>query len=156
MASLNNFHTYNPAPQEPTSARNGAGTQLYRFHLGERHATLQHALIAGSGKAAHWDVSQQVPLAPVQPITDPLLMTGRAAPDPSYVERMSTDLNDNFVATRPRTHLRSSGDTAEYKQLIQGTSCIRNRIQNWWYGGQNQRTVAGLNTYSRYHPYTGR
>lgn len=156
MATLSNFHTYNPAPIEPTSWNNREGTQLYRFHRTERNATLQHALIAGSGKAAHWDISQQVPLAPVQPITDPLLITGRAAPDPSYVERVSTGLNDRFVATRPRTHLRESGDTADYKQLVQATSCMRNRLQNWWFGGNNQRTVAGLNTYTRYHPYLGR
>ena len=159
MASLNNFQTLNPAPREPTSlsaARHGNGTELYRYHTGERLATLQHALIAGSGKAAHWDIGQQVPLAPVQPVVDPLLMTGRAAPDPSYVERVSADLNDRFVATRPRTQLRESGDTADYKQLVQGTACWQNRLRNWWFGGNNQRTVAGINTYSRYHPYLGR
>lgn len=156
MASLNNFHTYNPAPTEPTSARNGVGTQLYRFHTKERNAQLEHALIAGSGKAAHWDITQTVPLAPVQPVMDPLLMTGRAAPDPSYVERISHGLTDRYVPTRPRTHLRESGDTAEYKQLIQGTACWKNRFANWWYGGNNQRMVSGLNTYTRYHPYLGR
>ena len=156
MASLANFHTYNPAPQEPTSERNGAGVQLYRYHLKERFARTQHNLIAGSSKSAHWDIAEQVPLAPVQPIHDPLLLTGRAAPDPSYVERVSTDLNNNFVATTPRTHLRTSGDTAEYKQLVRGTACWRNRLANWWYGGNNQRLAAGVNTYSRYHPYLSR
>lgn len=158
MASLNNFQTLNPAPQEPSPymARHGSGTQLYRYHTSERNATLQHALIAGSGKAAHWDISQQVPLAPVQPVIDPLLITGRAGPDPTYVERVSANLNDQFVATRPRTHLRESGDTAEYKQLVRGTACWQNRLRNWFYGGNNQRTVAGINTYSRYHPYLGR
>ena len=154
MATLHNFHTGNPTPLECTGGF--CHPHLYRSHLRERHAALQHALIAGSGKAAHWDITQQVPLAPVQPVMDPVLLTGRAAPDPSYVERVSTNLNDQFVGTVPRTHLRMSGDTAEHKHLIRGTACWRNRLANWWYGGNNQRSVAGVNTYSRYHPYVGR
>lgn len=155
MASLDNFHTQNPAPRT-VSGRHAVGTQLYRAHLGERHASLQHALIAGTGKAEHWDIANRVPIAPVQPVVDPLLLTGRAAPDPTYMERMGTGLNDRFVATRPRTHLRESGDTAEHKMLIQGTACWRARLANFLTGGGGQRSVARLNTYTRYHPYLGR
>lgn len=160
MASLDNFHTHNPAPQPFHRGRHpgpsSVGPQLYRYHLGERHAALQHALVAGTGKQEYWDYRNQIPIAPVQPVTDPLLLTGRQHPDPTYVERAHTGLNDNYVATRPRTHLQESGDTAEHKMLVQGTTCWRSRILNYFTGGGGRRSVARLNTYTRYHPYLGR
>lgn len=153
MASLDNFHTGNPAPH-PTS--NMAGWSPYPYHMADRQAVIQHDLIGGTGKRNGWDLPNRVPIAPVQPSVDPLLQSGRSAPDPTYVERISTGLSDQYVATRPRTHLRESGDTAEHKLLIQGTACWRNRIRNWYFGGGGQRMVPHLNTYSRYHPYLGR
>ena len=153
MASLDNFHTGNPVPPHP---KHSTRVHLYPYHLEDRHAVLQQALVSGTGRSEHWDLPNRVPLAPVQPTLDPLLLTGRAAPDPTYVKRISTGLNDRFVATRPRTHLRESGDTAEHKMLIQGTVCWRNRLLNFFNGGGGRRSVAQLNTYTRYHPYLGR
>lgn len=148
MASLDNFHTHNPAPH-PTHRR---GRNLYPYHLQDRFDRVRLSLV----NSATDDVVGRVPLAPVQPVWDPTLATGRAAPDPTYVERVSADLNGHFVPTRPRTHLRESGDTAEHKLLIQGTACWRARLANWWHGGGGQRGVTRINTFSRYHPYLGR
>lgn len=147
MASLDNFHTGNPAPH-PSERR---GVSLYPYHTGDRNAIVQYDL-PGVGN----DLRVKVPIAPIQPILDPLLQTGRAAPDPSYVERVSTGLTGNYVQTRPRTHLRESGDTAEHKLLIQGTVCWRNRIANFFGGGGGRMSVVPLNSYTRYHPYLGR
>jgi hypothetical protein len=141
-SSLANVNTGNPV----------SSTLYGPYEQRSRNAILQKNLVTFNTS----DIANQVPIAPIQPIVDPLLLTGRAAPDPSYVERVSARLNDQFVATRPRTHVMSAGDTAEYKGLVQGTSCIRNRIRNWWQGGGGQRSVASLNTYTRYHPYLGR
>lgn len=124
---------------------------LYPYHTGDRNAIVQYDL-PGVGN----DLRVKVPIAPIQPILDPLLQTGRAAPDPSYVERVSTGLTGNYVQTRPRTHLRESGDTAEHKLLIQGTVCWRNRIANFFGGGGGRMSVVPLNSYTRYHPYLGR
>jgi len=124
---------------------------MYPYHQSDRHAIIQHALIGNE-----WDLPNRVPIAPVQPWVDPLLQTGRAAPDPSYVERISTGLSDQYVATRPRTHLRESGDTAEHKMLIQGSTCIRNRVMNYLSGGGGRMSIAPINHYNRYHPYLGR
>lgn len=159
MASLDNFHTGNPAPvvgpHDPYHRR-VTGRQVFRDHLGERHAALQHALVAGSGRNEYWDLANQVPLAPVQPIVDPVLLTGRTHPDPTYTEVAESRLNGRYVAMLPRTRLRTSGDTAEYKQLVAGTTCLRSRLMNLLTGGGNRRSVAPLNTYTRYHPYLGR
>jgi hypothetical protein len=125
---------------------------VYPYHQSDRHARVQLGLMGGT----EWDIGNRVPIAPVQPCLDPLLQTGRSAPDPTYVERISTGLNDRFVATRPRTHLRESGDTAEHKLLIQGTACWGNRLANFISGGGGRRSVAQINTYNRYHPYLGR
>lgn len=142
MSSLANLNTGNPV-----------NAALYGpYEQRSRNAMLQRNLVNNNGSS----VVSRVPVGPIQPVLDPSLLTGRAAPDPSYVERVSTRLNDNFVATRPRTHLMESGDTAEHKLLIQGTSCMRNRILNWWKGGGGQRSVAPINSYTRYHPYLGR
>lgn len=147
MASLDNFHTGNPVPH-PSQRR---GQSMYPYHLSDRHLVIQRSLMGNDR-----DVTSRVPIAPIQPHTDPLLQTGRAAPDPTYVEVMSSALNDSYVATRPRTHMREAGDTAEYKMLIQTPTCIRNRLANWVSGGGDQRSCLRLNTYSRYHPYLGR
>lgn len=149
MASLSNFHTGNPAPH-PSQRR---GWSLYPYHLSDRHAVTQYNLM-GNPREGDWP--NRVPVAPVQPHIDPLLHTGRAAPDPSYVERASTGLSDLYVVTRPRTHLQESGDTAEHKMLIQGTACWRNRIANYLSGGGGRMSIAPINSYSRYHPYLGR
>lgn len=149
MASLSNFHTGNPAPTHGGSSR---GYSLYPYHLPERHAVIQHNLHG----APTGDWANRVPIAPVQPPVDPLLQTGRSAPDPTYTERMGTGISDLYVQTRPRTHLRESGDTAEHKMLVQGTACWRNRLRNFYFGGGGQRSVPHLSTYSRYHPYLGR
>jgi hypothetical protein len=147
MASLDNFHTGNPAPQ----AAAHKGKNLYPFHQSDRYAVIQHDLPGTNN-----DVRTKIPIGPVQPYVDPLLHTGRAAPDPSYVERMSSGLNGNYVVTRPRTHLRESGDTAEHKMLIQGTTCWRNRIANFFGGGGGRMSITPINSYTRYHPYLGR
>lgn len=152
MVSLDNFHTGNPAPH----AGQMHGISLYPYHLSDRHSVLQKALVSGSGASESWDFASRVPIGPIQPIMDPALLTGRAAPDPTYVERASTGLNDHYVVTRPRTHIREAGDTSEHKMLIQGTTCLRARLANWWKGGNGQRMVAQVNTFSRYHPYLGR
>lgn len=149
MASLSNFHTSNPAPHE--SERKGY--LMYPYHTADRHAIVQHNLM-GSTREGDWP--NRVPIAPVQPIVDPLAQTGRSAPDPTYVERISDGLTGNYVPTRPRTHLRESGDTAEHKHLIQGTVCWRTRILNFLNGGGGRMSVVPLNTYTRYHPYLGR
>jgi hypothetical protein len=151
MASLDNFHTGNPAPQPHV----GEGS-MYPYHTAQRHALIQRDLIGGTGKRNGWDVASRVPVAPVQPVVDPLLQTGRSAPDPSYVERLSTGLSDHFVQTRPRTHLGEAGDTAEFKMLIRGTTCWRDRVRNFLGGGGGRMSVVPLNTYTRYHPYLGR
>lgn len=150
MASLDNFHTGNPAPY----AGHPVGTGLYRYHLPERYALIQQGIHTASNDGG--GIRNRVPIAPIQPVVDPLLQTGRAAPDPTYVERVSTGLNDHYVSVRPRTHLRESGDTAEHKLLIQGTACWASRLRNFWAGGGGRRSLATLNTYSRYHPYLGR
>lgn len=149
MATLANLHTGNPTPHPGLRA----GFLYLPYELASRHRLLQHRL----HHSGDYNVVNHVPLAPVQPMVDPLLDTGRAAPDPSYVERVSTHLTrDNYVATLPRTHLREAGDTAEHKMLIRSNTCVVNRLRNWWHGSGGRRTVAGLNTYSRYHPYLGR
>lgn len=152
MASLDNFHTGNPAPH-PIHHH---GVHLYPYHLSDRQQIIQQSLVGGTGQRDGWGLANRVPIGPVQPYGDPLLHTGRAAPDPTYVERISEGLNDRYVATRPRTHLRESGDTAEHKMLIQGTTCWRNRILNFINGGGGRMSVARLNHYTRYHPYLGR
>ena len=154
MLPLDNFHTTNPAPH-PSQRR---GRQLYPYHLADRHDVVRYGLMGGSGRwsGEGGDLANRVPIGPVQPVVDPLLDTGRAAPDPTYVERVSQGLNDRYVATRPRTHLRESGDTAEYKLLVQGTTCWRSRLANLVTGGAGQRSVSPFNTYTRYHPYLGR
>lgn len=149
MASLDNFHTGNPAPH-PSQRR---GWAMYPYHQSDRHAITQYNLM---GHPREGDIANRVPVAPVQPFVDPLIHTGRAAPDPTYVERVHEGLSKNFVVTRPRTHIRESGDTAEHKLLIQGTVCWRNRIQNFLSGGGGRTSIVPLNTYSRYHPYLGR
>lgn len=155
MASLDNFHTQNPAPHPRAHHRRGAN--LYPYHLSDRHDVVRYGLMAGSSRGDEGgDLVNRVPIGPVQPVVDPLLATGRAAPDPTYVERVSHRLSDQYVATRPRTHLRESGDTAEHKLLVQGTACWRSRLANWLLGGGGQRAVTRLNTYTRYHPYLGR
>lgn len=153
MASLDNFHTMNPAPL----ASHRRGTNMFPYHLSDRHDIVRYGLMGSGGRSDEaGDLASRVPIGPVQPIVDPLLATGRAYPDPSYVERVSDGLSDQYVATRPRTRLQLSGDTAEHKLLVQGTACWRARIQNWLSGGGGQRSVSRINTYSRYHPYLGR
>jgi hypothetical protein len=143
MATLDNFHT-----------GNGRSRREYPT-LADRNAWIRSGV--QSSQPSQWDLTNALPVAPVQPIDPASRINSR--PDANYdAGRIgSGGLNQLYVPLAPYTQ-RRTGDTADGVLLYDsGDAAARCPMRGLWcriFGAG--RTHTPVQTYSRFRPYTNR
>ena len=138
MSSLDNFHTNH-------------GSQPHYPSRSQRMYALRQAL--HSSQSRDWDLASAVPVAPVQPTSDPA-RHHMSYPSAQVEERLSTRaMKDYLVPTTPRTYARR-GDTVEQSVHIldTGSTTKSGSLGRIWQSLLGERR-ARVNTVSRFHPY---